>query len=209
MLFFKKEVLPGHKDCQILVVWLLWADMVSVQINFRDLTCSYPLSGKKTMRQTVLKSKIDFIQCLPIMIQCTQSSTQLPVIYNKCCHQCTGKASKHELKWSGLSEIYPSQSPAFPSTTWVTVSVEMQLLFWVFSSPKFNLYKIVYSPDTLPFQLSATAVITCSENKAIPAMPIKGAKQQGRSPFKILQYSSIHWLSFKTLRINSTVSTCT
>ena len=36
----ERKVLSGHRDCQILVAWLLWPDRVSVQTSVRDLTYS-------------------------------------------------------------------------------------------------------------------------------------------------------------------------
>ena len=101
------------------------------------------------------KCKKDFIQFPSIMILCTQSSTQSPIIPNKCCRQC---ASNPPEDWATMAriELYPQiiynqYHQLFHESATVTVSVETQLLSRVFrGSPQLTLHTIVYSPDTPP-----------------------------------------------------------
>ena len=40
VVLLEREILSGHRDCQILLACLLWPDRVSVQTSFRELTSS-------------------------------------------------------------------------------------------------------------------------------------------------------------------------
>ena len=112
-------------------------------------------------------------------------------------------------KWPQLNNTGRSYTTHYqqlsPVSATVTVSAETQLLsqmFW--GSCQLILYTNVYSPDTPPLPLSATAGLPSARaQKALHVTPIKSAKEQ--SPFKILQCSNTHWLSLKTLRANPTV----
>ena len=90
--------------------------------------------------------------------------------------------------------------------------VETQLLSWVFwGYPQLILYTIVYSPGIPPYYLSVTAGFTCSKStkRLFLPPPSGGCQAAEHSPFKILQCTSIHWLSFKTLRANPSVFNAT
>ena len=189
----KREVLPGHRDCQILAAWLLWPDRVTVQTSFRDLTHSYPPSGMKTLRQTVLKFKINFIQYLLIMIQHTPYGTRLFIIPS---HQCTGN---HLKKWAKMAKvtlylwiIYHCRSPAFACTS--------QCLWKYYCYPRcseapLNLTCIqLFIVDTSPFPLTATAGFVCSGSmKSYSCYTNEECQAAEQSSLKILQCSCMHW----------------
>ena len=102
--------------------------------------------------------------------------------------------------------IYHSISPFFPCISHSKSVCGNTVVAWGFwGSPHLTLYTIVYISDTLPFLLSAAARFTksyyCHANNKCQA-----AEQNS---FKILQCTSMHWPSFKTMRANPAVFSTT